>query len=433
MPPSSAGSEAEEGIEIKHILQIIREGNSLINIAAAAAAAMFLLAGPCWRLYVWALDLGPGGLGGMAQADTPLARSVAELESLDRFALLVHGTAEEYPKNEYFFVDGDTYWVFPLDSGEQVAGRFTQTLENVQREKKDGIYQEIFPVGAWKAWELTEEERAAVERDAPQLTTTAYYVDMEGNHRETMTEARFKAGFWTFCLAAGLGAMFVEHRRQEKHRQKEADVTLPQNDLERWIVGTYAIWGQFFAQLGHTPDGRRDVKARRGPIRIGGQPMDSKGQKFTRETLQDSWDISSEKELLETVDYMSAGPGFVSCDTQAARAWQLCRSMQLLGMAFVAGWISRKDMVERACRVGRLMQAHFRSWEELCESFLEGFFAWRQRAFGLKDAQAALQERRDIYQELRIRPDSPYKLSWYLPLDPEAQRRREAQLGTLEK
>lgn len=418
---------------MKQFVKRLREGDEMLNVAAVTAAVMFLLAGPCWRLYVWALDLGPGGWGGLALADTQLARSVADMERLDRFALLVYGTADQYPPMEYFFVDGDTYWVFPLDSGEQVAGRFTQTLDNVQREKRDGIYQVLYPVGAWKAWRLTDEERAAVERDAPGLSTTEYFVDMEGHHRETVTEARFKGGFWTFCLLIGLISMFFVSRHQGRQNRKEADITLPQNDLERWFVGTYAIWGQFFAQLGHGPAGVRDVEARRGPIRIGGQPMDDQGQKFTRETLKDSWDISNIQQLYETVDYMSAGPGFTGCQTQAARAWQLCRSMQLLGMCFTAGWCSRMEMVDRSCKVGRLMQEHFRSWEELCESFLEGYFNWLNRDYGIDQAQSGLRERREIYQELQARPDSPYRLSWYLPLDPEAQRRRQAQFSALEK
>lgn len=418
---------------MKRMLERLREGNQMLNIAAVTAAAMFLLAGPCWRLYVWALDLGPGGWGGAAEEDTPIARSIQEMEELDRFALLVRGTAEAYPKNQYFFVDGDTYWVLPLDSGERVAGRCTQTLGNIQREKRDGVYEERYPVGAWREWELTPEERSGVERDAPQLTTTACFVDMEGRHRETMTQTRFKEGFWTFCLAVGLASMFFTYRSQEKQRRKEADVTLPQNDLERWIVGSYAIWGQFFAQLGRTKDGRRDVGARRGPIRIGGQPMDDRGQSYTRKVLKEDWEVSGREELWETVDYMSAGPGFESCRTQAARAWQLCRSMQLLGMCFTAGWCTREEMVDRSCRVGRRMQECFRSWEELCEGFLEGFYSWRLRSFGPEDARAALQERRDIYRELQARPDSPYRLSWYLPLDPAAQRRREAFQGLLEK
>ena len=58
---------------MKRILRDLREGNEMLNIAAVTAAVMFLLAGPCWRLYVWAVDLGPGGLGGLAEEDTPLA------------------------------------------------------------------------------------------------------------------------------------------------------------------------------------------------------------------------------------------------------------------------------------------------------------------------------------------------------------------------
>ena len=66
----------------------------MLNTAAVTVAVMFLLAGPCWRLYVWALDLGPGGWGGMALEDTPIARSIDEMERLERFALLDYGTAE---------------------------------------------------------------------------------------------------------------------------------------------------------------------------------------------------------------------------------------------------------------------------------------------------------------------------------------------------
>lgn len=418
---------------MRKLLEKLREGDEMLNTAAVTVAVMFLLAGPCWRLYVWALDLGPGGWGGMALEDTPIARSIDEMERLERFALLDYGTAGEYPNHEHFFVEDDTYWVFILDSGERVAGRFTQTLENVQREKKDGIYQELYPVGAWQAWKLTQAQRAGVERDAPQLSTTEYFVDMEGHHRENWTEARFREGFWTLCLLVGLISIFFTGYRQKKRKQKEAGITLPRNDLERWIVGSYAIWGQFFAQLGHGPKGVRNVEARRGPIRIGGQPMDSEGQKFTRETLKDSWDISGTEDLYETVEYMSAGPGFVNCRTQASRAWQLCRSMQLLGMCFVAGWCSREEMVERSCQVGRRMQEHFHSWEELCQSFLEGYFNWLEQDYGIDQARQGLKERSEIYEELRARPDSPYRLNWYFSLDPEVQRRREQQFGAMEK
>ena len=83
----------------------------MLNIAGLTAAVMFLLAGPCWRLYVWALDLGPGGWGGTALEDTPIAHSIQEMEALDRFALLVRGSGEAFYKADYFYVDGEAYWV----------------------------------------------------------------------------------------------------------------------------------------------------------------------------------------------------------------------------------------------------------------------------------------------------------------------------------
>ena len=416
---------------MRKFLQRLREGNNMLQAGALAMAAAFLLAGPCWSFYVWLLDLGPGGWGGEALDTTPAARSIEEMEELDRFTLQIRGSGEAYYQEPYFFVDGETFWVFPLDSGEQAAGRFT--LDCVRREKRDGVYVKTYPVGVWREWKLTGEQRAGVERDAPQLSTTAYYIDMEGHHRESRTEERFKAGFWTFCMVIGLGAVIAEGLRQERRKKREADVTLPRDDLERWITGSYAIWGQFFAQLGRREDGKRDIEARRGPIRIGGQPMDERGQRFTRETLKDSWDISGKEELLETVEYMSRGPGFDRCATQASRAWQLCRSMQLLGMCFTAGWYSREEMITRSCQVGKRMQEYFSSWGELCESFLEGYYGWLKRDYGVDQAQKGLWERKEIYQELQARPDSPYRLNWYLPLDPESQRRRESQRRALEK
>ena len=44
---------------MKGFFQKLREGEQMLNIAGLTAAVMFLLAGPCWSLYAWAMDLGP--------------------------------------------------------------------------------------------------------------------------------------------------------------------------------------------------------------------------------------------------------------------------------------------------------------------------------------------------------------------------------------
>lgn len=59
---------------------------------------------------------------------------------------------------------------------------------------------------------------------------------------------------------------------------------------------------------------------------------------------------------------MSRGPGFTDCISQPARAWQLCRSSSLPGMAMVLGGGSRKELIERSRAVGKLIQSQFSSF-----------------------------------------------------------------------
>ena len=136
-------------------------------------------------------------------------------------------------------------------------------------------------------------------------------------------------------------------------------------------------------------------------------------------TLDESWDITSYGDLLETVEYMSVGPGFQNCIDQAGRAWELCRSMQLLGCAYLVEWCSREEMVRRSCEVGRIIQNTFQSWDELCQGFLDGFAAWRLSSGLVPEvAREYVQQRADIYWAIKGRKDSPYNLPWRMELDP---------------
>ena len=137
-----------------------------------------------------------------------------------------------------------------------------------------------------------------------------------------------------------------------------------------------------------------------------------------KDTLDDSWDIGNYAELLDTVEYMSVGPGFHNCINQAGRAWELCRSMQLLGCAYLVEWCDREEMVRRSCQVGEIIQRTFQSWDELCQSFLDGFAAWRLSGSADESDMASVQQRADIYWAIKGRKDSPYNLPWGMELKP---------------
>lgn len=194
-------------------------------------------------------------------------------------------------------------------------------------------------------------------------------------------------------------------------RRRDQDLS-PQNDTERWIFGTYANWALYNCEF--IPDNSLMPRYDSTPILLGGRrgPCNSAEQRqYFLNMLDSPWDIHSKRELLETVKYMSTGPGFLRCRTQADRAWELCRCTQLLAIAFRLGWISRREMVKRSCRVGKLIQKTFSGWQEMSESFLSRCLQW------MEDPSLGADMRRAVHKALWLRPDSPYNLPWDLPLE----------------
>ena len=221
--------------------------------------------------------------------------------------------------------------------------------------------------------------------------------------------ARLGGPLGLLLMAAAVAAVGY---RWTKGRNRDIS---PRNEVEKWIFGTYANWAQYNAQLGEkNPDGSFPIErpdTTSSPFYIGGRPQGKGERKYYLDMLDSPWDIHSKRELLETVEYMSTGPGFQRCLTKADQAWELCRCTQLLAIAFRLGWISRQDMVRRSCRVGKLIQKTFSGWQEMSESFLARCLQW------MEDPSLGADMRRAIHRALWLRPDSPYNLPWDLPLD----------------
>lgn len=380
--------------------------------------ALFLMAIVCrvtagaltesvWSWYAKEKGLAPEAVGTQAQEDTPRARSVADMERLELFTV---EEAEAWEEGNLFFLgqDNTLYKILVLESGERVAARYNR--EGYEYNTATDLW--VSPVGRWAPWELTETERASVEWKDLNLTTLDYYADMLGEERD-IAHADFQSWFpWLGGLILMAAVVFlILLVRLLLWPVRESNRV--QNDVERWLAGTHAIWGQSIARFSRVFPSRRPI-----PIRFGGLPRTPFTRWLIRSTLRGSWEITDYAQLLETVEYMSRGPGFTNCNTQTARAWQLCRSSSLLGMAMVLGWASREELVQRSREVGKLIQVHFSSWEELSTSFLEYFAGFRiEKGEEEQEAGAVIRDRVDSYWSLKKRPDSPFSLPWNLDLD----------------
>lgn len=418
----------------------LREKLGAVLLLVCVGAGTFLgggLVGPMrYQARMDALDLGPGSVGSAAGHSAPEVSTLAEMQSNERF-ILVNEEFGDWQRSTGAMIGEEYYSKLTLADGTVLAAKINFDAEQIDYIR-DGDGETAswsgehvlvtYPVGTLRPWPEGVEQAAAA---ADWFTYKDGYVDMEGDfgaeppdRGELCRDAQLKGA--AIGMAVGVLAMLLLMFRGDR---RERNASTPQNDLERWILGTYANWAQFFHQLDYKGT-LTEPDTIHSPLYFGGKLKDNDSRKFTIETLKDSWDIKNLQDLLETVEYMSRGPGLQKCRTQADRAWELCRSTQLLGMAYIAGWLGREEMVERSCAVCRTIQSAFQGWEELAQSYLEGCVQWTLQS-GLPMSRADM--RRKIHENLCRRADSPYRLPWDLQLDPEAWARRAAAAANLER
>lgn len=186
-------------------------------------------------------------------------------------------------------------------------------------------------------------------------------------------------------------------------KKKEGDSTAPENDVERWVIATYAMWssaanGNWHYIAGSTTKSRQE-----------GASM--------RVMLRRDWGVNNREELMSQVSLLvSIYKTGTQCEKEDIEkgAWDLCRACQILGMGFVGGYIDRQEMMAQSVEVGRVMQMYYHSWAELYDSYLKGYREWRMGAGG--DASKAVADREDLCNRLLNMPDGLCTVDWNLAL-----------------
>ena len=113
-------------------------------------------------------------------------------------------------------------------------------------------------------------------------------------------------------------------------KKETGNETIPQNDVEKWILGTYAMWAAYADGDWHYIAGSAEKNKQEGAS--------------MRVMLRRDWEVSNKTALLDMVDYLTAlyREG-TDCEAEdiASGAWDLCRACQILGMGFVGTEIGR--------------------------------------------------------------------------------------------
>lgn len=92
----------------------------------------------------------------------------------------------------------------------------------------------------------------------------------------------------------------------------------------------------------------------------------------------------------------------------AILGWDYCRAMNLLGFFYLAEYYTQEEALDKSLEIAKIIQPLFSSWDDLIDSYLRGYEYW---------SQESSEERRAIYEDLKEREDSPYKIDYHLALE----------------
>ena len=197
--------------------------------------------------------------------------------------------------------------------------------------------------------------------------------------------------------------------------QNWENVTTPLDDVERWVLATYAMWSEYYSEGGWQY--------------IAGSSDKEKCASDMQVMLSRDWDIDDQEDLLDTITYLTAlylDDENVDLEDIETGAWDLCRACQILGMAFVAGIIDREEMMGLSLMVGSIMQCYYPSWMHLYTSYINGYREWRlEDDEEDEEALEAVEAREQICRQLLIMPNGPCSVPWDLELPIEFEDEEE--------
>lgn len=120
----------------------------------------------------------------------------------------------------------------------------------------------------------------------------------------------------------------------------------------------------------------------------------------------------TEENALSVADYFWQEIAiYETCGENGIDAWDYCRFMQIAGSCYYAGYLTLEESLDVQLEAARAIQMQFGSWEEMNQSYLQGYIFW-------VDNSTAAYIRERAYERLQEAKDSPFRLlDFDMPLE----------------
>lgn len=215
------------------------------------------------------------------------------------------------------------------------------------------------------------------------------------------------------------------------------------SDTVRWINTTYVLL----------------TEANKGSVElVGGFAANDTYKQVALNLLDQSWDITSREELDATIEQLltegsraefateyasvkevcdAAGISMDGADFQmmldamdadsrayvqlivekyaekgelAIAGWDYCRVEQLYGYGYLAGFYTYEEALEQSLEVAKTIQSMFSSWDELMQSYIDGYQYWCED--DITNPESASYARKQIYEDLKNGNNNPFAIDW---------------------
>ena len=129
-----------------------------------------------------------------------------------------------------------------------------------------------------------------------------------------------------------------------------------------------------------------------------------------RKVLYESWGINNNQDLVKMLKSLLKGRG-------DNRAWDLQRLILLSSFGYVCDYLKYEDALDWCLEAALKLQGLYHSWDEFMAQYLEGYCDWADDDIEDEDSEGF--QRKRIYEFYRNKFDSPYSISWDMPLSAE--------------
>ena len=99
---------------------------------------------------------------------------------------------------------------------------------------------------------------------------------------------------------------------------------------------------------------------------------------------------------------------------KAIMGWDLSRATQLCAFGYIAEFYTYDEAIDKALAIGRIIQSTFTTWDTFYTSYFFGYAYWSED--DLEDPNSNYSQRVRIFYNLKEDPKSPLNLDWNLEL-----------------